>query len=338
MLGFTDSYDNLRSVVSAEDHIVIFYHLHKTAGTTVEQALLGHYGNRALRCHKISDRLQILEALRSGTLPAGPKLIYGHSAASMAEDLGQFGYTPGHNLFRFTFLRHPVSRIESYYAFMKLRDLSMTEDLAEFVGNFRRYSAARHFLKGMDPGEWLRSGIDFIGLCEDFERSAALLFQILDIPVTSLRSRNVNTSDKERMSPDLVATAMTQHSRDFLLYEMAAAAWRTARDAHLTRKPIEYRKKAASVARQTKLNTNLEDNKDVYSLFLTGMSLYEQDPATALPFFEKTIRLNLRFAGRIRDFLAPRDKAALVRIRTVAAEHYDAGDGEEVAQLLNLLT
>lgn len=312
MLLFDTSYQTLEAVLAHPDHVVIFYHLHKTAGTTVENALKAEYGDAALKCHTPADRMAILDTFRSGKLPKGRRVIYGHNSWALRGDMADLGYTPGVNLFRFTFTRHPVDRLESWQAFMKMRDPMAHHTMKQFVARYRKYALSSYFdiKNGLD---WLRNDIDFVGTSESFDRSAALLFQMLGIPALEVKSYNVNKGPKDRLPLDLLPTFTTRYRVDFLVYEMARAALDQACEAYLDREPVNA-SHIATLARATQTNHDLEKNNDPYSLVMTGMELIGSDPGRAQTFFDKSLKLNIRFAARVAKVLRSRDKEMLAAL------------------------
>ena len=336
MLCFPDTYDDLRGVLAKPDHLVIFYHLHKTAGTTLENALRAHYGPRALRCHTAADRRALLRRLQDGDLPPGGKLIYGHFAHALTAELAAFGYRPHDNLFRLTFLRHPLARIESLYAFMKLRDPMMTDTMAQFLARYRKNTATDFFGARTEPEAWLRTGVDFVGICEAMEQSLALLFQMLDVPLDEIPSHNVNTGQTERISPDLAAEFLSRYRSEFTLYEVARVALRTACDAHQTRGAVSTAT-VASVARAVGINTDLEANSDSFSLNATAASLFDTDPDRALVFFRKAIALNPAFTRRAGEFLRPRDPARLAQLEAQVRADLAGTEDPLILRMLGLL-
>lgn len=69
MLGFDDDYATLKTVLEAPNHMVVFFHLHKTAGTTID-LVLAHVGGmdtcaRALRAAAYMFEDGPLEAARN---------------------------------------------------------------------------------------------------------------------------------------------------------------------------------------------------------------------------------------------------------------------------------
>ena len=334
MLLFDDSYKKLETVLAHPDHVVIFFHLHKTAGTTVENALRSEYGVRALKCHTPADRVAVIDALKGGKLPKGRKVIYGHNAYALRGDLPGLGYTPGVNLFRFTFTRHPVDRLESWQAFLKMRDPQAAHTMAEFAAAYRKYTFATYF-DVTDAVQWLRDEVDFVGLCESFDRSAALLFQLLRIPLLEVKSYNVNTSTKDRLPMALVPDFIERCQTDFVIHEMARAGLDQACERHLAREPVDA-SSIATLARATTVNHDLDKNQDPYSLLMTGMDLIETDRTRARAFFEKSLKLNIRFAKRVSDFLRTRDKPMLAALQA----HFtaQASDDEETNRHIDLLS
>lgn len=333
MLLFDDSYDDLRRILAHPDHLVIFFHAHKTAGTTVEKALIAHYGTRAIPCHNPADRKAALARLEGRSRPAGRLVVYGHDAVSLRDDLDRLGYRAGENLFRFTFVRHPLDRLESWHAFRRLRDPAITDSIAEFAHHYRKYSLVRHFRIEADVTDWMREGIDFVGLCEDFERSAALLFQLLDMPAPEVKSYNVNRGEKERLPLADLPQFLHRYRRETAMYEIARAALLRACEAHLTRQPVDARV-IGSFAKVTRPNRSLEANNDAHSLYLTGIELLEEDPGRAQAFFEKALRRNIRFAKRIAAALRGRDDAMLIALHgKFAAEPLDPEERQHVALL-----
>lgn len=333
MLLFDTPYKTLETVLAHPDHVVIFYHLHKTAGTTVENTLRAEYGDRAIKCHTPSDRVNVIEALKAGTRPKGRKVIYGHNAYALRGDLGALGYTPGVNLFRFTFTRHPVDRLESWQAFLKMRDPQADHTMQEFAATYKKYTFASYF-DVSDALTWLRDEIDFVGLCEGFDRSAALLFQLLRIPALEVKSYNVNSSTKDRLPMALVPDFLERCQMDFVIYEMARAGLDQACEAHLSRDPVDA-SSIATLAKATTVNHDLDKNQDPYSLLMTGMDLIATDRARARAFFEKSLRLNIRFAKRVSAFLRTRDKPMLAALHAhFTAQASDDGETRHHIEML----
>ena len=91
-------------------HRFIFVHLHKTAGTSVSQALLPH----------LSKRDVVIGVPKHGsTLPQGLddslQLLSKHSTAQhISEAVGEETWN---SYFKFTFVRHPFDRLVSLYEF-----------------------------------------------------------------------------------------------------------------------------------------------------------------------------------------------------------------------------
>jgi hypothetical protein len=309
MLLYDTPYETLQSVLAHPDHVVIFYHLHKTAGTTVENALKAEYGAAALKCHTPADRLAVLEAFRGGRLPRGRRVIYGHNAWAMRGDMEALGYRPGVNLFRFTFTRHPVDRLESWQAFLKMRDPEARHTMQQFATRYRKYALSTYFDIKVAL-DWLKGEVDFVGVCESFDRSAALLFQMLGIPALEVKSYNVNKGPKDRLPMALVPGFISRYRMDFLIYEMARASLDQACEAHLEREPVNA-SQIATLARATQTNHDLDKNQDPYSLLMTGIEIHATDRPRARAFFEKALKLNIRFAARVAKFLKARDKAML---------------------------
>lgn len=336
MLGFDEDYATLKTVLAQPNHMVVFFHLHKTAGTTIERALLAHYGDRALRCHNVVDKAEILSRLRAGEVPAGGIFLYGHFAHECYLELEPLGYRAGENLFRFTFLRHPIERLESWYAFMKLRDPLLEDNLGTFIAKYHNNTAAAFFNAEENPAEWLRKGVDFVGICEDMDTSLALLFQLLDIPLTEIASHNVNTARYERLRPMQVQNFISRYRKEHLLYEMARAGLTRAAVEHLTRDGVTSTT-VATHAKATTINTVLEQNRDPYSLYITGVSLFETDKPRAMTFFRKLVQVNPAFAKRANAYLRGRDMDALSELHAlVQADHAQVAD-PSIRQMIEVL-
>jgi len=307
MLGFGHDLAEIKSIVSQPTCAIVFYHIHKTAGTTLENAIIGEGKLENVRSHTPQERANVLAQMGRGEFEGKRIFIYGHETFGITNALAEHGYVPRKNLFRFTFLRNPKSRLESMYNFLKLRRESFSEPFEKFMKKYQE-NLFCNFLKVESPTEWLKDQIEFVGIQEDFETSISVLFQLLGLQAQKqIDAYLINANKQSLLDPVYFQEFYERQKLDYLLYEIARAALlyveRDFGEARLTVKTGDK-----SFVRKTALNFDLQKNNDHISLMETGYKLFEENPEEAANFFLKSVTLNMNNARHIRAFLLKRDE------------------------------
>lgn len=221
-----------------------FLHLPRTAGTTLNDVLRANFRPKeVLSLYRDSDFTRYA-SLEPGQLD-GVRLIQGHALLA--------SYDPPRLYDRpvrvFTFLRHPVDRLVSEYAFLKtwprttlyrfLNDNAVS--FREYVTGMRRELKYRgknpmtRLLSGRDfdldafPGEALDAakrnlerGFGFFGLMERFDESLLLLGDYLGLQNVYYEKRNVLAEGgKAGITPADLEEAMARNTADMELFTFA---------------------------------------------------------------------------------------------------------------------
>lgn len=221
-----------------------FLHLPRTAGTTLNDVLRANFRpQEVLSLYRDSDFTRYA-SLEPGQLD-GVRLIQGHALLA--------SYDPPRLYDRpvrvFTFLRHPVARLVSEYAFLKTWPrTTLYRFLNDNAVSFREYvTGMRRELKfrGKNPMTRLLSGRDFdldafpraaldaakrnlergfgfFGLMERFDESLLLLGDYLGLQNVYYEKRNVLAEGgKAGITPEDLDVALSRNTADMELFTFA---------------------------------------------------------------------------------------------------------------------
>jgi hypothetical protein len=229
-----------------EQDIFFFLHLPRTAGTTLNAVLRANFRPEEI-ISIYSDEDFRNHAAHSADELRGVRLIQGHLLLQ--------GYNPplmyGRSVRPFTFVRDPVERLVSEYAFQRAWPRNhLYAYLNDRAISFREYIESRERLlvyrgknfmtraiSGMDMPERgypakalarakrnLESVFDFVGVQERFLESLVLLGDVLGLGSLLHERRNALTSDaRPGIGPEDIALAEERNQGDRALYEFAAA-------------------------------------------------------------------------------------------------------------------
>lgn len=239
--------------------VVLHYHLFKNAGTSLDAILKAHFGQAWVSREFDGPALQNFRAV-GDWIAATPQA----AAFSSHTAMGPVPRIPGVRVHSVLFLRHPLDRIRSAYAFERRQDadsfgarLAKTTDLEGYVRtrldtpqdrfceNFHAFRLAA-FHRDPDLGEFDRArlGLEKLtvaGLVEHFDASVALLAAKIaaDFPGFTPGSAHANRGEgagqplaerlaamRAQLSAETWALLMQRNADDLALWEMAAARLR----------------------------------------------------------------------------------------------------------------
>jgi len=227
------------------DRFIIFLHIQKCAGLTIQRMLRRRYGPSVPR--RLLNKMR--NASRNGRALADyspdDQYIQGHFCYGVHRELPQ-PYT------YFTLLREPVARLVSLYVYSKTnptayyhgqaKDASIEEFLIE-TPLMELDNGMTRFLAG-DPEDTFinRTPIgscdralfekalanverDFflVGIVEEFDRSVLLLAEALNWTNALYLRRNTRSTEKPEVSPELVQQLKERNKWDVELYEHCRA-------------------------------------------------------------------------------------------------------------------
>lgn len=210
---------------------LIFLHLPKNAGTTLNQILKSKYGKDEIfdinydhtGFWNIAEYQSLSEEKKEDI-----KFISGHFDFGIHRHLvGDFSYL--------TMLRHPVERTISFYNFIKkekthrLLDAVKDKTLLECVTEIKDYDVvngqARKLSKSSDEKTMLDlalknidSHFTFVGIQEYFDESMVLLNEVLQLNLKHFDSLNKGIF-REKYNPELIKEIEKQNQVDIELYE-----------------------------------------------------------------------------------------------------------------------
>lgn len=219
---------------------IFFYHVMKTAGTSVVKLFEEAYGRESLcqfPTHEGADESGFVQNVSNNT----PKVVTGHPDHFFA--LWGLAHKRSMPRFTMTFLRDPVDRYLSCYYFwtrsnyvnahIEECNMSIEEALdcntLRFTDNimtktFASLGADRDYLKPATHKDFTQAfanlrQMDFIGFVEDMRLSCALLASILGFTFSVLPAWNVNTKypDKTECGKTVVRKVMLKNIYDLEL-------------------------------------------------------------------------------------------------------------------------
>jgi hypothetical protein len=221
-------------ICEMDGRAVIFLHIPKTAGTTLNRIIEWQYNPLAIftmdpyRIRATPERLQRLSERRRRSL----RMVRGHLYYGIHEFLPQ-GAT------YFTMLREPVARFFSSYYFIQRRPLHpmhrkvTTERIG--VEDFIRLTPRRHNLQCsliagirndgtcddriLDKAkENLAKSFSVVGISERFEESLMLMAKTFDWEIPFYENRKVSKT-RPQIDPNAVEMIRDHNRLDFELYE-----------------------------------------------------------------------------------------------------------------------
>jgi energy-coupling factor transporter ATP-binding protein EcfA2 len=208
---------------------LVSVHIPKTGGTSFRVLMKRHYGDTDVAQLDITQkgRARINRQLvTSNELPSFAKVVHGHF--SYAELVKRFGVSRSVPVI--TWLRHPVDRLHSAYAYyrsmienknvpvpMYVQDLMRGGTLLSFAEHRRSRNQMTTFLEGLKLED-----IFFVGLQEHFETDMMALAQKLGWAgeIGSIRENKTET-EKEVLTDDVTARLAELNALDMELYERA---------------------------------------------------------------------------------------------------------------------
>ncbi len=209
-------------------------HVHKCAGTSLQVHFKKTYGSTKLFWHT-NPILNYQEAnleIEDRSFPSRSKvkLIWGHEVHDYFLNL--FAHRP---IFLFTFLRHPTTRMLSWYKYdarEHMRNKGNLDNLPSFFNYVQsRQNHMCHFIVSRFPklADHGRDSLHskaisildkfaFVGIQEDFERGANLLMKVMESPPIPKRTKQ--NIDDGNITVDYDQKQLESlNESDLLLYE-----------------------------------------------------------------------------------------------------------------------
>lgn len=243
--------------------VLIFDHIPKTAGQTF-CGILKHSLGMTQDCNTVAIWPEILDVVHQTEQPQG---ILGHATWGIHEHLDK-----KHRAFYITFLRHPLTLLQSLYSFM-CKNYMITCSLDEYIleGHHASNTLCR-MLGGRDPErarKRLEKEIYLFGFTDNFDQSLALFAEYLPLDISNYRSFNVNLSNKKQvMSEEARAVALERNRLDIELYDWAYELFQT-----------RFGKQLALLPKVNKLESQINEGKaDVVGFHQNVADLVENGP------------------------------------------------------------
>lgn len=223
---------------------IFFYHIMKTAGTSIAKMLEEAYTQEpmcSLPTHECADD----QLFRKKIQTEKPIIISGHPDHLF--QLWEMAHSRSFDRFTFTFLRNPIDRYISCYFFLsrsnyvnkfvqeytitleqslscgnpKFADNIMTKILASLGSNrdYNKNATSEDFKIAIKN---LRK-MDFIGISEEFKLSFALLADKLNMNASTLGKWNVNKKypKKEEIDPKIIQKIRLKNLYDLEIFHLA---------------------------------------------------------------------------------------------------------------------
>jgi hypothetical protein len=200
-------------MIISNSHKFIFIHILKTAGTTITLALDSflRWNDIALGGTSFGEKLNVLYKERFGLLK--------HSTALQIK--GVVGEAVWSSYFSFTFVRHPYTRMVSFYIWLEQSIARASSDAAlwswpttqaflesrsfsDFIRNekFLRSMAARPQIEWLEDSEGRRI-VDFVGRFENLEEGCRIIEERVGLRLESIGHHN--PSDGRRHPADILS-------------------------------------------------------------------------------------------------------------------------------------
>jgi len=223
----TDGADQRIMADRQSDEIIIFCHIPKTAGTTLQMLLRRHYGRFHL---DVAGGTVYSRALLERDLRLHPRVrsLAGHPLRPFA-DYGEYA----ERLRWYTFLRQPIERCISHYQHA-VEKHQAPRSFRDWVRDPENWNWHVRFLSGGQDlaaaRQILEEKMRFVGLTERFDESLLLLRERLglqDFAVAYGRPRNIARTGEVRRrvqaSFEEYREEVTEHNRlDLELYDHVA--------------------------------------------------------------------------------------------------------------------
>lgn len=240
---------------------IIFYHIPKSAGTTLIRLLEKVYGNSVMcpmPTHEGGDHSHFLRKIKTDD----PLIISGHP--DILFDLWEIAHARSSNPFKIIYLRNPLERIVSHYYFLTqsnyvkkyVKDYDMKFEEAIFgkekilydnlstkilssLGKVRDYSKMAT-KKDFDIAINNINSINHVGIVEYFNESCAILSYFLKFHPPDIDKWNVNQNNpgKNSLSTDISSRLLKLNFFDNKIYEYALSIFK--RDVLRARESIMH--------------------------------------------------------------------------------------------------
>lgn len=326
-------------ISQAKRKVILFCHLHKTGGTTIERMLLETYEGTAHRVSSPNELNAFRQKLNEGLLAENNTyLVYGHRARLLIDELKDQLPT-----FPFTIMRRPLSLFESNFSFQHTRQGNTTLTTEEYLQKYPK-NRIIDFLGANNFRQALRNAHrDYlvVGITERLEETAAILSYLFDLPARPYRSRNVtNPANYVEADFDLVIKFLRENADDRKLYDYFDALQSRVYRQLVTLSEtsiIELETTEGTYNCPIQINRDLEKNNDKFSLVVTGQEIWPEDPERAIAFFDKAFSLDWAISGRILNYLKTVDADSAQQWAKVKMQELGPEESEEIKANKNRL-
>lgn len=303
-----------REIEAIEGRLAVFVHIRKTAGTTVRHIINRQYGRDTVRMVRnyFVEPDRSFEMVRALTTepPPGLRAVHGHILF-----WPDFPWPPDTGFF--TFLRDPVERTISHYAWLRARSPKFTATLEEALADgsihdnlqTRVLAASMPFVATEETLEKALANIDrlaVVGLTERFDESVVLLTRAFGWRPMVYATRNVTAgrAKREELPPETVEAVLRYNALDLELYRRAQEQFEGA----VAAQPDDFSIDVAALQRANRCVAEAPKGTDLSSLLPTADA---SDSASAAELREQLI--DARAAVLLRD-------AELERLRVASPE------------------
>ncbi|MDD3312409.1 sulfotransferase family 2 domain-containing protein [Pseudodesulfovibrio sp.] len=216
---------------ASPDRLTVFYHIPKCAGITVVNFLRDNFGERFTHLNSHCDWLALARR-NAAEPPSGPCAAGGHYAWG-AENL----YPGVRDVFYFTILREPLSRLVSEYRF-QVMNYRPALSLEDYFDNHCRHNRMTHYLAEGDlelAKERLRERFSLVGILEDMDRFMGILAGRLGLGTGTYAAYNKSRNpDSTGVDEAFTARFARAEAKDLELYALARELYeRTLREENI---------------------------------------------------------------------------------------------------------